>query len=110
MPLFITQGRLTRENIKGALARPEDRHVAIAKMCEQAGGKLIFRYFTLGQYDFLVLSDMPDAKAAATIAFLVTAAGSAQKTVTTQAFTTTEATELFEYAGKIVGSYKPMGA
>ena len=30
MPLFITQGRLTREYIKGGMAKPEDRHTAIA--------------------------------------------------------------------------------
>jgi hypothetical protein len=30
--------------------------------------------------------------------------------VTTQAFTTSEARDLFERAGKIAGSYRPMGA
>ena len=33
MPLFVTQGRFTREYIKGGLAKPEDRHVAIARLC-----------------------------------------------------------------------------
>jgi hypothetical protein len=41
MPLFLTQGRFTREYIKGGLAKPEDRHAAIARLCEQAGGKLV---------------------------------------------------------------------
>jgi hypothetical protein len=41
MPLFITQGRFTREYIKGGLAKPEDRHDAIARLCEQVGGKLV---------------------------------------------------------------------
>jgi hypothetical protein len=44
MPLFITQGRFTREYIKGGLAKPEDRHAAIARLCEQAGGKLVSLY------------------------------------------------------------------
>jgi hypothetical protein len=38
MPLFITQGRFTREYIKGGLAKPEDRHAAISRLCEQVGG------------------------------------------------------------------------
>jgi uncharacterized protein with GYD domain len=38
MPLFITQGRFTRDYIKGGLAKPEDRQAAIAALCEQAGG------------------------------------------------------------------------
>jgi hypothetical protein len=36
--------------------------------------------------------------------------GGIENTVTTQAFTTAEAKALFERAGKIAGSYKPMGA
>ena len=49
MALFITQGRFTREYIKGGLAKPEDRQAAISQLCEQAGGKLLNLYFTLGQ-------------------------------------------------------------
>src|SRR5262252_1060148 len=72
MPLFITQGRFTREYIKGGLAKPEDRHAAISRLCEQAGGKLASLYYTLGQYDFIVISEMPDAKAASVLAFVAT--------------------------------------
>jgi uncharacterized protein with GYD domain len=74
MPLFVTQGRFTREYIKGGLAKPEDRHAAISRLCEQAGGKLVSLYFTLGQYDFMVISEMPDAKAASILAFVAAAA------------------------------------
>jgi uncharacterized protein with GYD domain len=62
MSIFLTQGRFTREYIKGGLARAEDRHAAIARLCEQAGGKLVHLYFTLGEHDFLVVSDMPDTR------------------------------------------------
>src|SRR6202045_312276 len=90
MPLFITQGRLTREYVKGGLAKPEDRHAAISKLCEQAGGRLLSLHFTLGQYDFLLISEMPDAKAAALIALTATGGGGIEGSVTTQAFTTAE--------------------
>jgi uncharacterized protein with GYD domain len=75
MPLFITQGRFTREYIQGGLAKPEDRHAAIARLCEQVGGKLVSLYFTLGQYDFIVISDMPDAKAVSMLAFVAAGGG-----------------------------------
>jgi len=110
MPVFVTQGRFTREYVRSGLAKPEDRHEAIAKLCEQAGGRLISLHFTLGQYDFLVLSDMPDARAAASISLAASGGGGIQDVVTTQAFTTGEAKDLFQRAGKIVGGYKPMGA
>jgi uncharacterized protein with GYD domain len=110
MPTFITQGRFTREYVKGGLAKPEDRRGAISKICELAGGKMLSLHFTLGQYDFLLMSDMPDAKSAATIALVAAAGGGIEGSVTTQAFTTAEAKDLFASAGKMVGSYKPMGA
>ncbi|HMD62594.1 MAG TPA: GYD domain-containing protein [Stellaceae bacterium] len=110
MPLFVTQSRFTRDYIKGGLAKPEDRHAAIARLCEQAGGKLVSLYFTLGQYDFMVISEMPDAKAASVLAFVATDGGGIEGSVTTQAFTTAEARDMLTAAGKIAGQYKPMGA
>lgn len=110
MPIFITQGRFTREYIRGGLAKPEDRHAAISKLCEQAGGKMLSLHFTLGQYDFMLLTEMPDTKAATAISLAATGGGGIQDTITTQAFTTAEAKELFASAGKLVASYKPMGA
>jgi uncharacterized protein with GYD domain len=108
MPTFVTQGRFTHEYIKTGLAKPEDRHAAISKLCEYAGGRMISLLFTLGQYDFLLISEMPDAMAAAKIALAAAGGGGIEGSVTTQAFTTAEAKELFESAGKI--AYKPMGA
>ena len=53
---------------------------------------------------------MPDARAASVISLAAAGGGGIQDVVTTQAFTTAEARALFEQAGKVVGSYKPMGA
>src|SRR5437763_6021350 len=110
MAIFRTQGRFTREYLKSGMAKREDRQGAISRLCEEAGGKLVQLYFTLGQYDFMVISEMPDAQAASMISLAAAADGGIANTATTQAFTTAEAKTLFERAGKIVGSYKPMGA
>ena len=110
MALFITQGRFTREYIRGGLAKPEDRYAVISRLIEQAGGKLVSLYITLGQHDFMLVSEMPDAKAATILAFVATGGGGIEGSVTTQAFTTAEAKEMYEAAGKLAGSYKPMGA
>jgi uncharacterized protein with GYD domain len=91
-------------------AKPEDRHAAIARLCEQVGGKLVSLYFTLGEYDFIVISEMPDAKAVSMLAFVAAGGGGIEGSVTSQAFTTAKARDMFAAAGKIVGSYKPMGA
>src|SRR3954466_233128 len=109
MAIFITQGRFTREYIKSGLAKPEDRQAAISQLCEQAGGKLVNLYFTLGRYDFTVISEMPDAQAASMLSLVAAAGGGIQDGVTPQAFTTAAAKSVFERAGKIAGAYKPMG-
>ena len=92
------------------MAKPEDRQAAIASLCQQAGGKLIHLYFTLGQHDFMVITEMPDAQAVSVLAFVAFGGGGIEQSVTTQAFTSAEAKGLFERAGKIAASYKPMGA
>jgi hypothetical protein len=52
---------------------------------------------------------MPDAQAASMISLVAAASGGIEGTATAQALTTAEAKALFERAGKISGSYKPMG-
>jgi len=110
MPLFITQGRFTREYIRGGLSNPEDRQATISRLCELAGGRLVGLYFTLGRYDFTVITEMPDAQAVALLSLVAAGRGGIEGAVTSQAFTADEAKTLFERAGKLVDSYKPMGA
>ena len=110
MPLFITQGRFTRDYLKSGLAKPEDRSAAISRLCEQAGGRMLNLYFTTGQYDFIVISEMPDAQSASVLSLVAAGGGGISDVVTSQAFTPAEAKTLFERAGRLVGSYKPMGA
>ena len=108
MPIFVTQGRYTREYLRSGLAKPEDRHAVVSRLCQEAGGRLLNLYFTLGQYDFLAIAEMPDAMSASLLSLAAAGGGGVEQTVTTQAFTTAEAKEMFERAGKI--AYKPMGA
>ncbi len=110
MAIVVTQGRFTPGYIKGGLARPEDRQAAIGRLCEQAGGKLLSLYFMLGQYDFIVISEMPDAQAASVLSLVAAGGGGIEGAVTTQAFTTAEAKSLFERAGRLAGANKPLGA
>ena len=40
MPIYITQGRYTRDAVKGMIVKPEDRADAVGRMVAKAGGKL----------------------------------------------------------------------
>jgi uncharacterized protein with GYD domain len=41
MPIYIAQGRYTREAVKGMISRPEDRAEALSRHMARAGGKVI---------------------------------------------------------------------
>ncbi|TDI54474.1 MAG: GYD domain-containing protein, partial [Alphaproteobacteria bacterium] len=60
MTIYITQGRYTDQAIQGFVAKPEDRAAQARKLFKSAGGKMIAYYVTLGEYDFLVISEGKD--------------------------------------------------
>jgi uncharacterized protein with GYD domain len=109
MPLFITQGRYTNESIKGLVAHPEDRHEIVAKLAKKAGCKLLSFYITLGEYDFLTVTEAPSAQEASAFILAAAAGGGVTDVKTIVAMTTAEAKEAFAMASKAAGSYIPPG-
>ena len=63
MPIYITQGRYTREAIKGMIVRPEDRADAVSRLLSKAGARMMSLYFTFGEYDFLLIAEAPERNA-----------------------------------------------
>ena len=59
MSIYITQGRYTRDAIKGMIVKPEDRADAIARLLSKIGGRLLGYYLTFGEYDFLTIAEAP---------------------------------------------------
>src|SRR5260221_2000708 len=59
MPIYITQGRYTREAIKGMTVKPEDRTEALSRHVARAGGRVIGYYLTLCEYDFPTIIEAP---------------------------------------------------
>ena len=109
MPIFIVQGRYSRDAVKAMLAKPEDRAQAVAKVAEAAGGKMLSYYVTFGEDDFHVTFELPSAKEAAALALTVAASGGVTDTRTTLAMTTAEAKEAFTAAGNLGGAYRAPG-
>lgn len=60
MSIYITQGRYTRDAIKGMIVKPEDRADAIARLLTKIGGRLLGYYLTFGDYDFLAIAEAPN--------------------------------------------------
>jgi uncharacterized protein with GYD domain len=109
MPIFITQGRYTREAIKGMIVKPEDRAEALSRHMSKAGGRVIGYYLTFGEYDFLAILEAPSQTQMA--AALLAAAGSGGVTDlrTTLAMTSVEAKGAFAAASDLAPNYRPPG-
>jgi uncharacterized protein with GYD domain len=48
------------ETVGNLLKNPEDRSIAVRKLIEKLGGKMLAFYYSYGDYDGLVKADMPD--------------------------------------------------
>jgi uncharacterized protein with GYD domain len=109
MTIYITQGRYTREAIKGMIVKPEDRADAISRAMSKVGGRLIGYYVTFGEFDFLTICEAPDETHM--MAALLAAAGSGGVTDlrTTVALTSTEATGAFAAAADVAPSFRSAG-
>ncbi|MFB3785113.1 MAG: GYD domain-containing protein [bacterium] len=74
MPTYITLYRYTPKgvgNIKDGPARLD----AAKKALEAAGGKMLGFYLTMGRYDLVVISELPDDKTEAKLALTLASQG-----------------------------------
>ncbi len=109
MPVFITQGRFSQEALKGMLARPEDRTEAVSRLMATSGAKLLSYYMTMGEYDFLTVSEAPNLDSVFPSLIAGAASGGVSDLKTTLAITGSEMKEAFAKAASIAGSFKGPG-
>jgi uncharacterized protein with GYD domain len=109
MPIFITQGRYTREAIKGMVIKPEDRAEAISRLLSKAGGKLISYYLTFGEYDFLVICEAPSETQMAAVLLAAGTSAGVTDLRTTLAMTSIEAKGVFAAASDLFPAYRSPG-
>jgi len=109
MPIFITQGRFTREAIKGMIAKPEDRAEALSRAVSRAGGRLIGYYVTFGEYDFLSIVEAPSETQMAAVLLAAAGSGGVSDLRTTLAMTSLEAKGAFAASGDLVPVYRAPG-
>jgi len=109
MPTYITQGRYTRDAIKGMIVKPEDRADQVARLISKVGGRLVAYYVTFGEYDFLAIAEAPDDVQMAAALFAAGAGGGVTDLRTTVALTSIEAQGAFAAAADLAPSFKSAG-
>ena len=74
MPLYMYQGTYTPESWAAQLKNPQNRVDAVGKaVCEAAGGKMICGAYCFGDYDIVLIADMPNDEAMSAVAIAITA-------------------------------------
>jgi uncharacterized protein with GYD domain len=109
MPRFAVFFTLTPETIKRMIDHPGDRAAVLRASLEQQGGRLESYYWMLGQYDGMVICELPDGKSAASAALAVGSTGAFGRTETHELFSSEEIGPLLEGAKVRAGSYTPPG-
>ena len=82
MPTYMIQAAYSNEAWARLVQRPENRAEALRPAIERLGGKMLAWYYALGDYDVVVLVDLPSDIAAAAASMAV-AAGKAVKAIKT---------------------------
>ena len=107
MPLYLTQVAYTQEAWQAMLNHPQDRIDAVRPAIAKLGGNVISGYFAFGDYDVVVITDMPDNVSAAAIAIAFAAGGSCKNVKTTPLMSTAEAVDALKKASQ--AGYRPVG-
>jgi uncharacterized protein with GYD domain len=91
MALSMIQFSYKSETVRNLIKNPEDRRVAVRNLIEKLGGKLVAFYYSFGDYDGIVIADMPDNISGLATTMTSFAAGGTTKLKTTVLITVEEA-------------------
>jgi uncharacterized protein with GYD domain len=105
MPTYMFQGCYTSAAIAAMVKKPEDRTAAVRELTHSLGGKLEGFWLSFGDMDFVGITQLPDAQAAAAFALAVEARGSISELKTTELLTWAEGLKAFKKAG--AATYRP---
>ena len=89
---------------------PEDRGKAVAALMESVGAKLLQYYVTLGEYDFMVISEGDNLTDLTAGLMIAGSTGGVTNLKTFQALTTQEAKTAMEKANAVCAGFRPAGA
>jgi uncharacterized protein with GYD domain len=108
MPYFLTQASYTSESWRALISNPHDRLEALRPAVEKLGGRIVNAFYAFGEYDVVIITEMPDEASAAALAVAAAAGGSLKTTKTTQLITAAESVEIMKKAATC--GYKALAA
>ena len=108
MPVYLHQIAYSREGWQALLAQPQDRIEAVRPAIEKLGGKVRNAWFAFGEYDIVLITDMPDNVSAAAISMAFAGGGACKSVQTTPLMSTEDAVSAMRRASE--SGYRPVSA
>ena len=108
MALYMYQFAYTSESWAAQIKKPQNRIEAVARTAtEAAGGRFIGGWLSLGEYDGVIIADMPSLESMAAIALAVAAGGSMRAGKTTPLMSGEQGVEALKKASTVAKTYQP---
>ncbi len=108
MASYLVQVSYTSEALSALIAKPQDRTGHVGKVIEGLGGKSLGSWLAFGDYDLVMVVEMPNNVNAAALSLAAAAGGSCKTVKTTPLLTIAQGLSALRKAGK--SGYKPVAA
>ena len=107
MARYMVQASYSGGAISDLVKDPQDRAAVIRKLIEGMGGKMESFDYCFGDYDVVVIAELPDNVSVAAVSMAVGASGTCKEFKTTVLLSMQEALEAMKKAGGV--GYRPPG-
>ena len=108
MPLYMYQAAYTPESWAAQIKNPQNRVETVGrKVCKAAGGKLVGAWLCFGDYDFVLIADVPNNESMAAVALAAGAGGAIKASKTTVLMTAKDGVAALKKAQEVAKAFKP---
>lgn len=108
MPLYMYQAAYTAESWAVQMKNPQNRVESVGRQVTEAvGGKMIGGWYCLGDYDLILIADVPNIESMAAIAVAIAAGGAVKSSHTTALMSGAELVAALKSSESVVKGYKP---
>lgn len=107
MAHYLYQGAYTSDALKTLIKKPTNRFDIVRAAAEKLGGSIEGAWFSFGEYDFVVIVEMPDNVSAAAFSLACAAGGAVHSGKTTPLLSQQEGVAAMKRAA--TSGYRPPG-
>lgn len=108
MPLYMYQAAYTPESWAAQIKNPQNRVETVGRQaCEAVGGRMVGGWLCFGEYDLVIIADVPDDESMSAIALAIAAGGAIKASKTTKLMTGAQGIEVLKKADAVAKVYRP---